>query len=86
MARKRVRGVRKAAKKRPCAAVGCRAWAQGGSAWCVAHPEGGKRDVGASLKGNQNARRHGMYAMQRALRATRRNGMEASKDLTAEMA
>ena len=48
--------------KRRCVYEGCRAWARAGSEWCVAHPAGRPRRVGGAPKGNQNGRKHGLYA------------------------
>ncbi len=48
--------------KRQCGYEGCRAWARPETAWCVAHPEGQRRHAGGAPKGNQNRRKHGLYA------------------------
>ena len=48
--------------KRRCEFKGCKAWARRGMVFCVAHPDGRPRRVGGAPKGNQNARKHGVYA------------------------
>ena len=49
-------------RRERCGFSGCRAWAQGTSGWCIAHPEGRLRQIGGGQPGNQNARTHGLYS------------------------
>ncbi len=55
-------------EKRRCAYTDCRAWPVRGTEWCKAHPEGQPRSPNRSERkrggkvGNQNTRKHGVYA------------------------
>ena len=61
-------------RKQQCSYEGCRAWARWrplpdgsrpeseGGALCVAHSGGTRRKSTGAPKGNQNARKHGLYA------------------------
>ena len=87
-------------EKQRCAYKGCNAWPRKGSTWCVHHPEGqvggggggrragaGGRRAGAGSKpGNENARKHGLYATYMSVRVLHEALEVPSDDLRLEIA
>lgn len=72
--------------KRQCAYEECRAWARKGSEWCVAHPEGRKREMPGAPVENENARTHGMHSRLRQAHGSGDATGTPADDLRAEIA